>query len=334
MAGKEIFGQGNYRYELVEGWEQLPAGWSHGDVASVATDSQDRVYVFNRSEHPCIVYDRDGKFLGSWGEGVFTRPHGITIIDDIAWCADDADHTIRKCTLDGKVLQTLGTLNTPSDTGYVADAPHNLTTIKKGAGPFNRPTRLWVAPGGDLYASDGYGNARIHRFTGEGTLVQSWGEPGDGPGQINLAHSVWVHHDGRVILCDRENDRLQFFSPDGKLLELWGGDKVTRPMDIYIDKDDIMYVAEGAWAKGGTTMAGRPTPETRDAAVSVRDMQGNVLSKWGGPDVYKAGWFAAPHGIWVDSHGDIYVAEVIKTALSRTNQWHPGCHSLQKFARV
>src|SRR6266545_6864788 len=85
-----IVGEGQFRYELAKGWEQLPAGWHHGDVAGVATDSQDRVYVFNRSEHPLIVYDRDGRFSGSWGEGVFTRPHGITITpDDIVYCADD-----------------------------------------------------------------------------------------------------------------------------------------------------------------------------------------------------------------------------------------------------
>ena len=94
-----IVGQETYSYDVAEGWEQLPAGWHHGDVSGVATDSQDRVYVFNRSEHPVIVYERDGSFLGSWGEGVFTRPHGITVTaDDIVWCADDSDHTVRKFT--------------------------------------------------------------------------------------------------------------------------------------------------------------------------------------------------------------------------------------------
>ena len=86
-----IVGEGPYRYEVVEGWEQLPSGWSHGDVAGVATDSQDRVYVFNRSEHPVIVYDRDGKFLDTWGDTTtYPRPHGITIVDDIVYLVDDA----------------------------------------------------------------------------------------------------------------------------------------------------------------------------------------------------------------------------------------------------
>ena len=103
-----IVGQGQFSYELAEGWEQIPARWRHGDVVNVATDSRDRVYVFNRSEHPVIIYDRTGKFVTSWGEQVFTRPHGITIHNDVVYCADDTDHTVRAHSLDGTLLWTLG----------------------------------------------------------------------------------------------------------------------------------------------------------------------------------------------------------------------------------
>jgi hypothetical protein len=143
-------GESTLTFELVPNWEQLPAGWTHGDVAGVATDSQDRVFVFNRSEHPVIVYEPDGRFLGSWGEGVFTRPHGITIHGDVVYCADDTDHTVRAFTLEGKLLWTLGTLNQPSDTGYSPEGRSNLLSIRRGAGPFNRPTRLAVAPNGTV----------------------------------------------------------------------------------------------------------------------------------------------------------------------------------------
>jgi hypothetical protein len=161
-----IVGEGNYRYEVVEGWEQLPNGWSHGDVAGVATDSQDRVYVFNRSEHPVIVYDRDGTFLDTWGDTtLYPRAHGITIHNDEVYLVDATDQTVRKCTLDGKVLMTLGVSGQVSDTGYNAKAPSNLTTIARAAGPFNVPTRAAVAPNGEIYVSDGYGNARVHRYS-------------------------------------------------------------------------------------------------------------------------------------------------------------------------
>jgi len=319
-------------FELVPNWEQLPAGWSHGDVAGVATDSQDRVYVFNRSEHPLIVYDRDGRFLKSWGEGVFTRPHGITIHQDVVYCADDTDHTVRAFTLDGTLLFTLGNLNQPSDSGYSPEGPTNLLSIKRGAAPFNRPTRLTVAPNGDLYVADGYGNARIHRFSADGqTLIQSWGEPGSEPGQFNLPHSVWAHRDGRVFVCDRENDRIQIFSADGQLQTIWTN--VTRPGDLFIDADDNVYIGEMAWQQGGSSMAGKPTPETRSSQLSVRDIEGNIRTRWGGPDPCEPGSFASPHGLWLDSRGDLYVAEVTHTALSRDNRWHSGCHALQKFAR-
>ena len=327
-----IVGQGDYRYEVAEGWEQIPSGWHHGDVADVATDSEDRVYVFNRSEHPVIVYDRSGKFLTSWGEGVFSNPHGITIVGDVVYCVDDGDHTVRKLTLDGKLLQTLGTPNQPSDTGYDKSVPGSLRTIKRVAGPFNRPTRLSVAPNGELYVSDGYGNAQIHRFTSQGELIASWGAPGDGPGQFNLPHSVFVHTDGRVFISDRENDRVQIFSLTGELLDIWTN--MNRPGDLFIDADNRVYIGELYWTEGATSLSGRVWPEHRDARLSVRDIDGKVLSTWGGPEPCAIDGFSSPHGLWVDRHGDVYVAEVTLTALGRLGQYKPTCHSLLKFVRV
>ena len=327
-----VASESSIKYELGENWEQLPEGWTHFDVAGVATDSQDRVYVFNRGEHPVIVYDRDGKFLASWGEGVFLRPHGITIHGDLVYCADDSDHTVRTFTLEGKLLNTLGTLNQPSDTGYSSAGPANLLSIQRGAGPFNRPTRLSVAPNGEMYVSDGYGNARIHRFSPTGELIASWGQPGKGPGQFNLPHSVWVHTDGRVFVCDRENDRIQIFSPNGELLTMWTN--VTRPGDLFIDRDDNVYLGEMAWDLGATSIAGVAWPETRPARLTVRDMEGRVLGSWSGPEPCAPGAFASPHGLWVDSPGEVCVGEVTRTYLSRSNRWRHDCHSLQKLARV
>jgi sugar lactone lactonase YvrE len=328
-----IVGEGTHRYEVIAGWEQLPNGWSHGDVAGLATDSQDRVYVFNRSEHPVIVYDQDGRFLATWGDAtLYPRPHGITIVDDIVYLADDGDHTVRKCSLDGTVLMTLGTPGQPSDSGYIPDRPHNLTTITRGAGPFNRPTRLSVAQNGELYVSDGYGNARVHRFTSDGQLIQSWGGPGTGAGDFNLPHSVWAHTDGRVLICDRENDRVQIFGPSGELLSIWTN--VTRPGDLFIDAEGTVYLGEMDWVEGATNMWGGPMTESRPAQVSVRDLEGNILTRWGGPEPCAAGSFVSPHGLWVDSQGSIYVGEVTRTSLSRFGTWDPSCHTVQKFARI
>jgi hypothetical protein len=328
-----IVGEGQYRYEVLADWEELPNGWVHGDVAGIATDSQDRVYVFNRSEHPVIVYDQDGTFLDTWGDTtLYPRPHGITIVDDVVYLVDDGDHTVRKTTLDGKILMTLGTSGQPSDTGYVANRPNNLSTITHGDGPFNRPTRLTVAQNGDLYVSDGYGNARIHRFSADGTLLESWGEPGTAEGQFNLPHSIWAHTDGRLFVCDRENDRIQVFGPTGELLSTWTN--VTRPGDLYILPDGAVVLGEMDWVNGTPYLWGGEMSENRPAQLSIRDQDGNLLTRWGGPDRCAPGSFVSPHGLWVDSSGSIYVGEVTKTSLSRFGTWGEDCHSVQKFARI
>ncbi len=189
------------RYEIVEDWEQLPKGFEHRDVAGVAVDGEDRVFLICRGDHPIIAYDQKGSFLRSWGEGDFTyRTHGISVAPDgTVWATDDGNHTVRQFTPQGKLLQTLGTLNTPSDTGYDGK---DYMTITRPAGPFNRPTNLAIGPRGDLYVSDGYGNCRVHQFSSTGTLKRSWGVPGTGPGQFYLPHGIAVAADGRVFVCD------------------------------------------------------------------------------------------------------------------------------------
>jgi hypothetical protein len=104
-----ILGTGVHRYQVVSDWAKLPPGYEfNADVAAVGIDAQDRVYCFNRGAHPMVVLDRDGNFLRSWGEGVFKRAHGVHMApDDTLWLTDDGDHTVRHCTLDGKVLLTL-----------------------------------------------------------------------------------------------------------------------------------------------------------------------------------------------------------------------------------
>src|SRR5215475_382718 len=148
-------GSGNLIFEPVEGWEKLPEGWEFIDVAGVAVDARDHVYVFNRGAHPVIVFDRDGNLLRTFGEGIFSqRPHGIhTGPDESVYCVDDGLHTIQKFSLDGKLLMTLGSPNQP--------AP------KWQGKPFNRPTHVAVSRvTGHLYVSDGYGNSRIQVHPG------------------------------------------------------------------------------------------------------------------------------------------------------------------------
>ena len=258
-AASSLVGQGEFQYEPLPGWDQLPEGWSYVEAVGAATDSADRLYIFNRGEHPVIVLEPDGTFVRSWGEGAFVRPHGITIArDDTLYLSDDQDHTIRRYTPEGELLMTLGTSGQGSDTGVVDG---NYRTIERPAGPFNLPTNLAIAPDGRLFICDGYGNCRVHRFSADGEFELSWGEPGDGPGQFHLPHGIAVDSTGRVCLADRENSRLQWFSPDGEFLEEWTD--LARPCEAWIGPDDVVYVAELGWHVG--TDAGSQNARFADA---------------------------------------------------------------------
>jgi len=263
-------------YEVVEGWGRLPDGWTFTQVAGVAVDSRDRVYVLCRGEHPIIVFGADGEFVESWGEGVFGRAHGAYIDgEDNFYCVDDGDHTVRKFSKDGELVFTLGTEDRPAEPGE----------------PFNRPTDVALAPNGDLYISDGYGNSRVHRYSREGELIQSWGEPGAGPGQFNLPHGIWVE-DGRVYVADRQNGRIHVFTLGGDYVEEWPG--LARPCDIYIDRRGLVYVADLM------------------SRVSILSLKGEVLARMGGEKSFVPGQFVAPHCVWKDSRGSLYVGEVLE----------------------
>jgi sugar lactone lactonase YvrE len=317
------------RYQVVEGWERLPAGFTHLDCVGVGVDSRDNVYLLTRDQARVIVYSPDGAFLRAWGEDIFTdRTHGLTVgPDNSVYCVDDGNHCVFRFSPTGELLQTIGTPGVPSATGYDGRTLESIT----GGPPFNRPTNLAVAPNGDLYVSDGYGNCKVHRFAPDGRLIQSWGAPGAGPGQFNLPHGIRVAADGRVLVADRENDRLQIFSPDGQFLEQWTD--VQRPTNIAIDDEGCIYVSELWWRVGQRSQVHGEITADKPGRVSVFDAGGRLLARWGGPDRCAPGNFVAPHDICVDSRGDLYVAEVTHTFAGRAGLVPPDCHSFQKFRR-
>jgi DNA-binding beta-propeller fold protein YncE len=313
-------------YQPVPGWGRLPEGWTYVEIAGVATDSRGDVYVFNRSEHPMIVFDRDGNFQRAWGEGQFVRPHGLTIgPDDSLYASDDRDHTVRKYTPDGELLMTLGLSGKASDTGF---ENFDYRTIRRGGPPFNYPTNLALGSGGEMYISDGYGNARVHKFSPHGELLHSWGEPGGGPGQFNVPHGIAVDREGRVIVADRENSRLQFFSPDGEFLYQW--DDVVRPCEVFAGADGRVFVAELGTIAGLWPWVQRER-NAQCGRVSIFDAHGTLLARWGNEDPMAPDGFFAPHDVWIDSDGSLYVGEVNYSAGGSKGLVPPECPCLRKY---
>ncbi len=283
-------GSGAFTYEYIQDWPKLPPGEALGVVSTVATDSQDRVYAFQRQDPPVMVFDRDGNYLNRWGIGAISDPHGMTIVDDIVYVTDRSDHVAVKFTLDGKPLQVIGERGVHSDTG--CENPGDL--CPRAAGPFNYCTEMAPHPSGDIYVSDGYRNARVHRFSASGDLIQSWGEPGKtDPGQFHLPHSLLIDPEGKVYVCDRANRRVQIFSPEGEFITMWTG--MGGPDNLVRDSEGFFYIAEQA-------------DESGHSHCSIWDGDGNVLERWP---------IRHAHGLWVDSHGDIYLGLTIEQSVDK-----------------
>jgi len=312
-----MLGYGDLRYEEDPDWGRLPEGFSYREVPDVAVGVDGRVYAFSRGPHRMIVLDRDGHLLTCWGEDLFVRPHGVTVYHDgTLWCADDGGHTVRHCTTDGQVLLTIGTPGQPAEFGSGL--------------PFNRPTKVGESPAThNLYISDGYGNARVHKYTPEGELLFSWGSFGAGPGEFNLVHMVATDAQGFVYVADRENHRIQVFDPDGNYVREWRN-HLHRPCGLCIGPDQLVYVGQLA----------APLPVNRSypnlgARVSIHDLNGELIC-WLGSDHpgLEPGQFLAPHGVAVDAQGNIYVGEVSYTEYGSKQDPPREVRSLRKLVRL
>ena len=286
MTAAQIVGEGRYTYRMDSDWAKLPDGWNM-PAAAVAGDSQDRIFCFNRDpDHPVVIFDRDGNYLSSWGAGLISFAHAI-LLDryDNVWLVDRNDHQVMKFTSDGRPLMTVGVKGYRSDTGVAPDELSSTAyrSVTHGGGPFNMPAGIALNKQGEIFIADGYANARVHKFSPQGELLLSWGEPGVGPGEFNLPHGVWIDRFDRVLVADRENDRVQVFTQDGEYIETWPTELIG-PALFFVDDDDAVYI-----------------PEHNSGMFSILTLQGEPLARWG------AAQHRSCHGVWVDSQKDLYV---------------------------
>ncbi len=259
-----VIGTGDHVYQVVHPFGKLPSGMPLGNVSHVATDSLGRVYAYQRKDPPMLVFDSDGNLLTTWGEGQLLDAHGIYITpSDEVFLVDRDAHEVLKFDTEGKVLLRIGTRERPSLHG-----------------PFNHPADVAVAPDGEIFVADGYGNSRVHRFTAEGRLIKSWGARGSGPAQFTTPHGIWVDGMGRVFVCDRENNRVQIFSVEGEYLAEWRD--LFHPMDICTDAQGVFYVTD------------------QIPRLTLLSAEGEMVTRGRTP--------FNGHGMWIDSVGSIYLA--------------------------
>ena len=320
-----------FGYEADDRWAKCPTGWSWREATAVATDSRDRVFVFNRGDHPLMIFDRDGTFLASWGEGLFARPHGISIgPDDAVYLTDDADHTVRKFTPDGRLLLTLGTSGKPSDTGATS-IDFRTIVQRRAAVPLSDQRR----------ARAGRRNLRQRRLRQRARPQVRARRPA----------SVLVGRAGKWAgtvprparhRCGPRRGRLRRRSREQPHSALHAERRVPlrvdrrRPAVSGLHRPERQVLCRRAGlSRRHVAGTSAPSPDATGGRVSIFDPKGNLLARWGGGvNPTAPGDFFAPHDICVDSRGDIYVAEVTMSAGGNRGLVSPDCHSLQKFATM
>ena len=257
-------GAGDYRYEYWAGWARTPSGTDIVSPSGVAVDSEDRVYVFQRQGSPVLVFDHAGHFVESWHRqnGLPADAHHIHVgPDDTVYLTDRDSHMVLLYDTQGELLRSLGTRDEAAMQA-----------------PFNHPADACVAPAGEIYVADGYGNSSVHRFSADGEYISSFGSPGRGPGQFVVPHSIRVSQDGRVYVADRENHRVQVFTSEGEFQAEWTDFKC--PMGVHIDADQVVYVTD------------------QIPRISLYTLDGELLAR--------GRTFEGMHQVYTDSQGSIY----------------------------
>lgn len=299
--------------ERIDRWGELPGDREWGNVSAVHDGpTGDRIWVAERcganscvgsDVDPVMEFDPDGSVQTAFGADLFVRPHGIHVDPDgNVWIADDqgardeevaedpdaADigHQVIKFSPEGEILMTLGT---PGEAG---DPPERLT----------RPSDVVVAENGDIFVAEGHSSdsapARISKFSGDGTFIESWGSLGSEPGQFRTAHALALDSRGRLYVADRGNNRIQIFSQDGEFIDAW--DQFGRPNDVFIDENDVLYVVDAQSDE-------ETNPGLQRGVYIGNAVDGQVTAFVpADPDYNPDG----SEGLALDAEGDLYVGEI------------------------
>ncbi|HET6224820.1 MAG TPA: peptidyl-alpha-hydroxyglycine alpha-amidating lyase family protein [Bacteroidia bacterium] len=288
-------------YELVKDWPQLGSNYQLGNPTGIGIDSEQHIFVFNRAyrkwrepftdslitANTILKLDRNtGKLLDSWGANLFIMPHGLTVDqDNNIWVTDVALHQVFKFDAHGKLLMKLGIEKVAGD-----DSLH-----------FNLPTDVAVAADRSFYVSDGYGNNRVVKFSATGHYQFEWGKKGNKPGEFNLPHGISLDEKGNVYVADRENSRVQSFSPDGKFLQTWDNKNQGAIYSVAFDKRVNKLIAVDYLTLNDTIVKG--------SDIMVYDSLAQEEHRFGKSSTPE-GPVSRYHDVAVDDEGNIYVGDI------------------------
>jgi hypothetical protein len=303
-----ILGEGQFKYEAIHGWAKLPDGMRFGNTHMVQEDAQGRIFIHHQggSGESVCVFDPDGKFIKAWGKEWSGGAHGMQLRKEpegeFLYLATTGQKKVVKTDLEGKPV-------------FVLDFPKEAMTAEgkpcyDAKNPKYSPTNIAFAPnGGDFYVADGYGSFWVHQYTREGNYVRTFGGPGKADGQLQVPHGIFTDTrdaaNPKVLVADRGNERIQYFSLDGKHLQTIKPEGNAFRHPCHFDQRGENLVLPG--------LHGR---------VSILDKENRIVAILGdnadatqrgknpiGPDKRKPGVFVSPHGASYDRAGNIYVTE-------------------------
>ncbi|HTQ56500.1 MAG TPA: hypothetical protein VMI94_18665 [Bryobacteraceae bacterium] len=308
-SAKPIMGSGEHTYEVTHDWGELPAGIKYGNTHGVCEDSQARIYVhhtvndLSESHDSMVVFDRQGRFVKSWGKEFKGGAHGLHIRkeggQEFLYLCDTRRALVVKTTLDGEEVFTLGY---PKESEF-----YKLDKDGQPATKYS-PTNLAIAPNGDIYVGDGYGSSYINQYNSKGGFIRTFGGKGKEPGQLDCPHGITVDLRGpapRLLVADRANARLQYFTLDGKHDGFVGG--VNLPCHFGERHGEFVIPDLGA----------RVTLMDRENKVIMHLGDDSAAKTWGElrkqtRDHFIPGKFVCPHGACFDHEGNILVVEWVE----------------------
>jgi len=294
-------------YQLVKNWPDLPHNFKLGNPTGMGIDTNQDIFIFHRADRTwssidsmpgsCIssktilMLDHDtGKIVNSWGDNLFIMPHGLTVdLNNNIWVTDVGLQQVFKFSHDGKLLMELGEAKVAGN-----DSTH-----------FNLPTDIAVAKDGSVYVSDGYGNSRIVKYSSAGKYLFEWGSKGDKESEFNLPHAIDLDDKGNVYVADRENNRVQVFTPAGKFIKQWADKSFGRMSSVAFNKGKRDFVAIDYTITLEDKITG--------SDILIFDSSGNLTAKLGKEESINC-WY---HNVAVDNRENIYVTDILGNKIQK-----------------